>query len=72
MSWNGRWRARGIGTGLLLRAAALHTFTYTKLLNGETGEEDRPRVDFINARPPEPAWDLELVAGLETAAPAST
>lgn len=63
-------RARGIGTGLLLRAAAASTFTYTKLLNGETGEEDRPRVDFINARPPEPAWDLELVAGLETAAPA--
>ena len=63
-------RARGIGTNLLLRAAGASTFTYTKLLNGETGEEDRPRVDFINARPPAAEWDLELVARLETAAPA--
>jgi rfaE bifunctional protein kinase chain/domain len=62
--------ARGIGTGLLLRAAGASTFTYTKLLNGETGEEDRPRVDFINPRPPAPEWDRKLVAGLETAAPA--
>ena len=63
-------RARGIGTNLLLRAAGASTFTYTKLLNGETGEEDRPRVDFVNARPPAAKWDLELVARLQTAAPA--
>jgi bifunctional ADP-heptose synthase (sugar kinase/adenylyltransferase) len=27
------------------------TFTYTKLLNGETGVEDQPRTDFINTKP---------------------
>lgn len=62
--------ARGIGTGLLLDAPDASTFTYTKLLNGQTGEEDRPRIDFINPRPPAPERDVELVARLETAAPA--
>jgi rfaE bifunctional protein kinase chain/domain len=42
--------ARGISTDLLVRSD-VPTFTYTKLINGSTGEEDQPRVDFINTRP---------------------
>lgn len=38
---------RGIVSDLLVTTAALPTFTYTKLLNSQTGEEDQPRVDFI-------------------------
>ncbi len=70
MSWNGRCGRAASAPACCCAPPTASTFTYTKLLNGQTGEEDRPRVDFINARPPEPAWDLELVAGLETAAPA--
>ena len=35
---------------LLVRDPDLPTFTYTKLINVETGVEDKPRVDFINTR----------------------
>jgi len=42
--------ARGIEDELLVTDASLATFTYTKLINGKTGNEDQPRVDFINAR----------------------
>ena len=62
--------ARGIGTSLLLRAPGTCTFTYTKLLNRETGEEDRPRVDFINSQPLAGEWERELVGRMEAAAPA--
>src|SRR5439155_2384386 len=40
--------ARGVSTELLVETASAPTFTYTKLLNGDTGEEDLPRVDFVN------------------------
>ena len=39
----------GISPELLIRSSTLPTFTYTKLLNAVTCEEDQPRVDFINA-----------------------
>jgi rfaE bifunctional protein kinase chain/domain len=42
--------ARGISADLCVRSAAISTFTYTKLINAESGEEDLPRVDFINTR----------------------
>lgn len=42
---------RHIGTDLVCRTPLISTFTYTKLLNSQTGEEDRPRVDFINTAP---------------------
>ncbi|MCP5119712.1 MAG: ribokinase, partial [bacterium] len=47
--------ARGIEPALLVATPGMQTFTYTKLLNAETGEEDLPRVDFINTStiPPE-------------------
>lgn len=31
----------------LIRSSLIPTFTYTKLINSETGVEDKPRVDFI-------------------------
>ncbi len=39
---------RGIDSNLLVESPTLQTFTYTKLINGSSGEEDLPRVDFIN------------------------
>jgi len=59
--------ARGIGTGLLLHAA-VPTFTYTKLLNCRSGEEDLPRIDFVNTRAPAPELDGALVTAFERAA----
>jgi rfaE bifunctional protein kinase chain/domain len=61
--------ARGIGTGLLLAAPGIPTFTYTKLLNRLTGLEDLPRVDFIHTDPLPEALDRELIRRLELAAP---
>jgi rfaE bifunctional protein kinase chain/domain len=43
--------ARGISTDLLVRAQEIPTFTYTKLINAQTGAEDLPRVDFLNVHP---------------------
>jgi rfaE bifunctional protein kinase chain/domain len=60
---------RGIGAGLLVRSASLCTFTYTKVINTRTGEEDRPRVDFVNTRPLPEEIERELVKRLEDAAP---
>jgi rfaE bifunctional protein kinase chain/domain len=39
----------GIGSDCVYRAPGLATFTYTKLINAQTGIEDLPRVDFIQA-----------------------
>jgi rfaE bifunctional protein kinase chain/domain len=39
--------SRQIAPDLLVRSSAISTFTYTKLINQQTGEEDRPRVDYI-------------------------
>jgi rfaE bifunctional protein kinase chain/domain len=60
--------ARGVGTGLLLRAEGVPTFTYTKLLNCRTGDEDLPRVDFVNVREPVAELQRELAARFERAA----
>lgn len=43
-------RARGIEPDLLIASPNVTTFTYTKLLNAVTGEEDVPRIDFVNTR----------------------
>jgi rfaE bifunctional protein kinase chain/domain len=42
---------RRISAELLVRTKQVQTFTYTKLINRETGAEDQPRVDFINTVP---------------------
>lgn len=52
----------GIEHGLLVDSEELQTFTYTKLLNGETGTEDLARVDFINASALAPSVEDRLVS----------
>ncbi len=59
---------RGISTELLVRGD-IPTFTYTKLLNCWTGEEDLPRVDWIYPRGAPPELEREMIARLERAAP---
>ena len=39
---------RRVAFDLLLTHAGYPTFTYTKLINEQTGEEDLPRVDFVS------------------------
>jgi len=65
----GALEARGISSELLLGAPRISTFTYTKLINSTTGEEDLPRVDFVNTQPLPETLDGALVAILERAAP---
>ncbi len=60
---------RRIGTDLVCRSPLISTFTYTKLLNSVTGEEDRPRVDFINTAPLPSALEQELVELVSAHAP---
>lgn len=62
-------RARGISPDLLVEASGVPTFTYTKLLNSQTGEEDLPRVDFVNTSPLPAAQEQELIARLNREAP---
>ena len=65
----GALAARGIGHKLLVDAPGIPTFTYTKVINDVTGEEDQPRVDFVYTRPLPDAVERELVARLERTAP---
>src|SRR5258708_18408037 len=60
---------RGISPDLLVTATGLPTFTYTKLLNAHTGEEDQRRVDFISTRPLPAPIEAELIERLRTRAP---
>jgi sugar/nucleoside kinase (ribokinase family) len=53
----------------VIRSRQISTFTYTKLLNVETGVEDLPRLDFLNAQAIPEGLDRELVARFERAAP---
>ena len=41
---------RNISTELLVKQSLIPTFTYTKLINTRTGEEDLPRVDFVSTQ----------------------
>jgi len=43
--------ARRIDDSRLVLVKGAQTFTYTKLINKSTGQEDLPRLDFINVRP---------------------
>jgi len=40
--------ARGILSDLCIESEKIQTFTYTKIINRNTGVEDQPRLDFIN------------------------
>jgi rfaE bifunctional protein kinase chain/domain len=57
--------ARGISTDLLVRSSDVPTFTYTKLINAATGEEDQPRVDFIYTRPLPGSVEKQILTHLE-------
>jgi len=61
--------ARGIATNLLLEAPQIPTFTYTKLINRQTGAEDVPRVDFVYTEAVPETLDRALLSALEQAAP---
>ena len=61
------WR---IECGLLVELENWQTFTYTKVINRDSGDEDMPRLDFISTRPLPESADAELVKRLEAAAPA--
>jgi rfaE bifunctional protein kinase chain/domain len=60
---------RGIASHLLVWSEKVATFTYTKLLNARTAEEDLPRVDFINTRPTPADLEDEVLRRLKEAAP---
>ncbi|MBM3773902.1 MAG: ribokinase [Acidobacteria bacterium] len=60
--------ARGIAPELLLRAPAIQTFTYTKLLNAVTGLEDLARVDHVNSAPLDPSAERLILDRLLKAA----
>ncbi len=53
----------------LVRSSLIPTFTYTKLINAHTGEEDRPRVDFINKHPMPPGIEDAVLERLDELAP---
>lgn len=57
-------RVRGISPDLLVPSPGLQTFTYTKHWNSDTGEEDLPRTDFINAQPLAADIERRIVATL--------
>jgi rfaE bifunctional protein kinase chain/domain len=59
---------RGISAGHLLRTPFVSTFTYTKLINCRTGEEDLPRIDFVNTQPLPAETEGQLIAVFEAAA----
>lgn len=61
--------ARGIAADLMVKVQNWQTFTYTKLLNSRTGEEDQPRVDFISTRPLPAEAEQELIENILSAVP---
>ncbi|HXX24472.1 MAG TPA: PfkB family carbohydrate kinase, partial [Terriglobia bacterium] len=55
---------RGIIANLMVEMPGWHTFTYTKLLNAQTGIEDQPRVDFISTHPLPPESEKQVIENL--------
>lgn len=53
---------RRIDYSLLVATPEIQTFTYTKVINSETGIEDKPRVDFINDGPLPSDVEDQLIA----------
>jgi rfaE bifunctional protein kinase chain/domain len=59
---------RSISSEFLIDSPRIATFTYTKLINSETGIEDLPRVDFINHRPLPEELESKMLAAIERVA----
>jgi rfaE bifunctional protein kinase chain/domain len=57
---------RRIDPELMVKAPNWHTFTYTKLLNSQTGVEDQPRVDFISTNPLPPEAERQVLSNLRS------
>jgi bifunctional ADP-heptose synthase (sugar kinase/adenylyltransferase) len=57
---------RGISAELSVKSPLFSTFTYTKLLNAETGIEDMPRIDYIRTRPVSEEVEEQLLDRLES------
>lgn len=57
-------RTRRIDTAGIVVEEEYTTFTYSKLLNGDTGEEDLPRVDFIHTKPISARLEREIISRL--------
>ena len=64
---SGALASRGISAELLVRSGKMQTFTYTKLINGATGIEDQPRVDFINITPLDAGIERKIVDNVRSA-----
>lgn len=60
---------RGVETDYLFSVPGFPTFTYTKLINRLTGEEDLPRVDLLPTRPLPVEIEERLIEALRAAAP---
>ncbi len=58
---------RGITADLMVKVRDWHTFTYTKLLNCQSGVEDQPRLDFISIRPVPVEAERQIIANLRSA-----
>lgn len=61
--------ARDIDVDLVVRSTAIQTFTYTKFTNVLTGEEDLPRVDFINTAALPAPLEQQLIRNFESYGP---
>lgn len=57
--------ARGICSELSPRWRGFQTFTYTKVINGQTGIEDQPRLDFINTAPLDAAVERRILDAVQ-------
>ncbi len=64
---DGALRKRGISTDQMVEVQQWQTFTYTKLINGQSGVEDQPRVDFISTRPLPREAEARIVANVASA-----
>ncbi len=58
---------RSIDASLMARVPGWQTFTYTKFLNKNNGEEDIARADFINTRPLPAEAEQKVIANLNSA-----
>ena len=57
----------GILSNLCVTVPSMQTFTYTKVINSETGVEDRPRLDFINTTPLAHEAERQILDRIQTA-----
>jgi rfaE bifunctional protein kinase chain/domain len=62
--------ARRIIADNLIALPAIQTFTYTKLINAATGEEDLPRIDFISNNPLDKQAERQILNSLKANVPA--